>query len=70
MKGKAAGITEGKAAGLVEGETKGQMAMLELFHQLGLISDEQYQIMAQPLRQKLAKLTRSASSEESPSSQV
>ncbi len=55
-KGKAQGEAQGEAKGKAEGEVNGQIKMLDMFHQLGLISDEQYQLMMHPLRQKLAEL--------------
>ncbi len=61
LQGKAEGIAEGiakgEARGEARGEIEGQIKMLDMFHQLGLVSDEQFQLMIQPLRQQLAELT-------------
>lgn len=69
LQGKAEGIAEGIAQGETRGEAKGllegQIKMLDMFHQVGLVSDEQYQLMLQPLRQQLAELTDSGSPSES-----
>ena len=51
------GLLEGEARGKVEGKAEGKVTMLDMFHQLGLISDEQYQLKMHPLHQQLAKLT-------------
>jgi flagellar biosynthesis/type III secretory pathway protein FliH len=60
LKGKA----EGEAKGKAQGEIEGQIKMLDIFHQLGLVLDEQYQLMIQPLQQQLAELTDNEPSKE------
>lgn len=59
LKGKA----EGKAEGEAKGQTKGQIELLEMLYQNGVLSEEQFQSMVRPLRQKLSELAKSASSD-------
>lgn len=39
-----------------EGEVKGQIKLLETLYQLGILSEEQFQRMIHPPRQKLTEL--------------
>ena len=60
LKGEAKGKAEGKAEGEAKGEAKGQITLLETLYQNGILSEEQFQSMVQPLRQKLADIVKSA----------
>jgi hypothetical protein len=54
------GEVKGRAEGEAKGEVKGQIKLLEMLYQLGIVSEDQFQRMIEPLRQQLAKLTESA----------
>ncbi len=56
FKGREEGKAEGEAKGEAKGEIAGQMKMLEMFHLLGKVSDEEFDTMMRPLRQKLKGL--------------
>ena len=48
---------EGLLQGKAEGEVSGQIKMLEMFYQLGILQEEQFQLMIHPLRKKLEELS-------------
>ena len=50
------GWLQGEAKGKAEGEAIGQIKLLETLHQVGLLTDAQFENMAAPLRRKLADL--------------
>ncbi len=50
------GEVKGEARGEARGEVKGQITILETLYQIGILSEEQFQRMIRPLRQKLAEL--------------
>lgn len=58
--GLAKGEAEGEARGEVRGKIEGQLSMLETLRQFGQVTDEQFERMAGPLRQKLQELTTTA----------
>ena len=56
IEGKAEGKIEGKAEGKIEGKAEGQIQILENLYLVGILNQDQYDRMVQPLRKQLQEI--------------
>ncbi|MBF0119029.1 MAG: hypothetical protein HQK79_09345 [Desulfobacterales bacterium] len=55
-KGEARGKAKGEARGEAKGEVRGEITLLENLYRQGILSNEQFEKMVKPLRDKLEQI--------------